>query len=499
MRPCTHPSVKYPAPAPMRTLGPSSDQGTSRRSMTTRRLRSTLLAFAASLLLPAAASAGTVQLSSDQYSVQENAGAATITVTRSASRGHGEVRYGVWYDQSAQPYTDYTPVSGRVDFEDGQDTATFQIPIIDNSDVEGPETVKLGIYGSYPMALGEPNRAHLTIVDDDTISTTRDPLNPLGLNPPPTNGNPLAGARFFVDEEWGLANRVAHSLAHRSPGVAAKLRVIADQPETKRFGSWTANPRHEIATFLQRANATDPGAIPLLSTYRLKHIACGHVSDSPAEVAAYKRWYQEFAQGIGNHSVVLFYEIDALITAPCLSHIGLKVRIDELRSAIATLSTLPHAVVYVDAGAADAHDRGFMARMLRWVGVNRIQGFFTNSTHQDWTSKEIKYGRWLVRQLGGTPHYVVNTAANGQGPLVPKDRVHDGNSYRCNAPGRGLGPKPTWDVPPQYRNLDGLIWIGNPGRSAGQKCSRIANAPPTGDFWVDYALQLIDHADFRIR
>ncbi|MGN6188501.1 MAG: glycoside hydrolase family 6 protein [Conexibacter sp.] len=451
--------------------------------------------------MPAAAqaAAGTVSLSSDAYSVPENAGAATITVVRSDPRGHGEVRYGVWTNHSATAYVDYEPVSGRVDFEDGQREASFQIPIHDDANVEGDETVKLGIYGAYPMQLAEPTRALLTIVDDDAISTTRDALNPLGLNPAPTNGDPLQGARFFVDQQWGLANRVADSLKRRDPATAAKLRVIADQPETKRFGSWTPNPTHEIATFLQRAQATDPGAIPLIATYRLKHLACGHVSDSPAEAAAYKRWYEEFAQGIGNHPVVLFYEIDALITAPCLSHQGLKVRIDELRSAIATLSRLPHAVVYVDAGAGDAHDKSFMARMLRWVGVDRIQGFFTNSTHQDWTSREIRYGSWLVKRLGGTPHYVINTAANGTGPLVPKNRTKYGNSFRCNAPGRGLGPKPTAEVPPQYRNLDALIWIGNPGRSAGQRCSRIAGAPPTGSFWVDYALQLIDNADFRIR
>ena len=463
-------------------------------------MRLALAVVIALLLAPAATQAAgdRVSLSADAYSVQEDAGAATITVVRSNANGHGEVRYGVWYDQSAQPYLEYEPVSGRVDFEDGQREATFQIPIHDDGDVENNETIKLGIYGSYPMQVAEPSRALLTIVDDDTIGSDRDLLNPLGLNPAPTNGNPLQGARFFVDEEWGLANRVADSLKHRDPATAAKLHTIADQPETKRFGSWTPNPKHEIATFLQRAKATDPGAIPLISTYRLKHLACGHVSDSPAEAAAYKRWYQEFAQGIGNHSVVLFYEIDALITAPCLSHTGLKVRIDEVRSAIATLSSLPHAVVYVDAGAGDAHDKGFMARMLRWVGVQRIQGFFTNSTHQDWTSREIRYGSWLVRRLGGTPHFVINTAANGRGPLIPRSRVRSGNSVRCNAPGRGLGPKPTSDVPAQYRNLDGFFWIGNPGRSAG-RCVRSARAPPTGAFWLDYALELIRNADYRIR
>lgn len=464
-----------------------------------RRLLLPLLAAALILLAPAAASAAgsTVSLTADSFSVQENAGAATITVVRSDPRGHGEVRYGVWYDQSAQPHSEYEPVSGRVDFEDGQSEASFQIPIVDDTDVEGDETVKLGIFGSYPMRVAEPSRGRLTIVDDDTVAADRDPLNPLVLDPAPTNGNPLQGAHFFVDEEWGLANRVAHALHRSQPGTAAKLRTIADQPETKRFGTWTHNPRHEIATFLQRAKGTDPSAIPLLATYRLRHLACGGVSDSPADADAYKRWYEQFAAGIGNHRVVLFYEIDALITAKCLSRQGLATRIDELRSTIDVLAALPHAVVYVDAGASDAHNPRFIGKLLRRIGVEKIQGFFTNSTHQVRTRKEISYARGLVRQLGGAPHYVINTAANGRGPLIPKSRVRYGNSFRCNAPGRGLGPRPTSVIPSRYRHLDGLFWIGNPGRSAGD-CAHSADAPPTGSFWLDYALELIDNADFRI-
>lgn len=449
------------------------------------------------MLCATSSPAATVRFASDTFTVKESAGAATITVVRSSGEGRGEVRFGVWYDQSATPHREYAPVSGRVDFAPGQTTATFSVPIFDDNDVEGNETVKLGLYGAYPMALGKPNRARLTIIDDDSISTERDPINPLGLDPAPTNGNPLQGARFFVDEEWGLVSRVIQRLRRRQPAIAAKLRVIADEPETKRFGSWTRNPRHEVATFLQRAKATDPGAIPLISTYRLKHVRCGGYSDSEAEARAYKRWYEQLAAGIGNHRVVLFYEIDALITAKCLSPRGLRVRIDELRSTIDVLSKLPHAVVYVDSGASDAHTPAFYARLLRRVGVEKIQGFFTNSTHQVRTKKEIRFARKIVRMLGGKPHYVVNTATNGRGPLIPRDRVRHGNSFRCNAPGRGLGPRPTSDVPAQYRNLDGFFWIGNPGRSAG-RCARFGRAPPTGAFWLEYALSLIDNADFRI-
>ncbi|HST40833.1 MAG TPA: glycoside hydrolase family 6 protein, partial [Conexibacter sp.] len=271
------------------------------------------------------------------------------------------------------------------------------------------------------------------------------------------------------------------------------------QPETKRFGTWTRQPRHEIATYLQRVQAEDAGAIPLVATYRLKHLQCGGVSDSPADIASYKHWYDEFAKGIGNQPVVLFYEIDALITMKCLSGPGRAARIEEVTYAIDVLSKLPRAVVYVDAGSGLAHGANYIGAKLRQVGVNKIQGFFTNATHQNRTLKEIKYARQLVKLTGGKAHYVINTSSNGNGPAVPKDRVREGNSYRCNAPSNGLGPKPTSNVPSKFKGLDGLFWIGNPGRSAGRCALKIyRTVPPTGSFWFEYALKLINQANFKI-
>lgn len=447
-------------------------------------------------VLPATAAAATVHLAADTFSVREDAGSVTVTVVRSSPRGKGAVRYGVWPTRSAQPRREYGPVKGRLDFAEGQRTATFRIPIYDDDDVEVTETARIQLFGAHPMRLVEPSRATLRILDDDRIGTERDAANPLGLDPPPPRHNPLHGARFFVDEEWGMANQVSRALRKRDPAAAAKLRVIADQPETKRFGRWNANPRRDVAGYLQRAKEADPGAIPLLSTYRLKHVSCGGYSDSRKEAASYKRWYEQFAQGIGNHRVVLFYEIDALITAKCLSRRGVKVRIGQMRHAIDALARLPRAVVYVDAGASDAHTPRFYARLLRRVGVHKIQGFFTNSTHQMRTKPEIRFARTVVKLLGGRPHYVVNTATNGQGPFVPRGQPRRGKAWRCNPPGRGLGPRPTADVPRRFRNLDALIWIGNPGRSSG--CAAAADAPPAGSFWVRYALELIAHANFRI-
>lgn len=455
-----------------------------------------LLAALALLLAPAAASAGgTIAFSSSGYTVQKGQGDAVIAVVRSDASRPAQVRYGAWH-VTAQPNIDYRPVGGRIDFAAGQAQATFTVPILNDGFAKGPVTVRLGLYGAWPDPLGDPNSATLTILDANAAGDARDPRNPLALAPPPPGGNPLLGARFFVDRQWGLASVVAHQVSRSQPGTAQMLDAIASQPEAHRFGTWDTDPRHAVGAYLARAHATDPGAIPLVETYRLKHLKCGGVSDSPADAAGYHDWYRGFAQGIGNARAVVFFEMDALITTGCLSHHGLQVRIAELRDAIATLAALPHAVVYVDAGAADAFPANRIARLLHAIGVERIQGFFLNSTHFDWTSSEIRYGEAIRRRLGGQPHFVVNTAVNGRGPLVPRNRVAHGNEVLCNPRGRGLGPRPTANVPARYRGLDGFFWIGNPGRSGGT-CG--IGDPPTGSFFLGYALMLIRNADYRIR
>lgn len=310
-------------------------------------------------------------------------------------------------------------------------------------------------------------------------------------------GNPLAGQRFFTDPDDNLAGTVIAQIGRSQPAAAARLRVLAEQPETKRFGSFSDDPGADVAQYLARAQSEQPGSLPLVGTYRLQHLSCGGAADPPDEVARYKEWYRRFAEGIGSRRAVVFLEIDALMTARCLSSHGLDVRVDELRSAIGSLAAAPNAYVYLDGAAADVGNPRYYAKLLRRVGIGRIEGIFTNGTHQSWTSKEIAYGEKLARKIPGL-RYVVNTATNGRGPLIPRDRVRHGNTIHCNAPGRGLGPKPTTAVPARYPHLDAFAWVGQPGRSAGA-CSATPNPPPSGTFWVEYALALIENADFRIR
>jgi endoglucanase len=236
----------------------------------------------------------------------------------------------------------------------------------------------------------------------------------------------------------------------------------------------------------------------MLATYKLvdakvTHPYCGRWADPPTTEAEYHEWITNLAEGIGSRPAVLFLEMDSLITVGCLSPQGLAIRLNELHDAIDVLSNVPHLVTYLDAGAGDAVHAKEMASLLKRAGIAQIQGFFLNSTHFDWTKKEIRYGEQISKLTGGK-HFVINTAENGRGPLVPKNRGKYGNEVLCNPHGRGLGPLPTTHT--GYKNVDAFAWIANPGVSGGI-CG--PGQPPGGVFSPAMALSLVQHADFRVR
>ena len=315
--------------------------------------------------------------------------------------------------------------------------------------------------------------------------------NPLGITPTPPKTNPLLGARFFVDEEWGLANRAQR--ACRTSRCSKAMGLIASQPETKRFGTWNVDPGLLTRQYLDRANEADPSTVPLLATYGLTHAHCGNYSDSLGAVARFKAWYRSFAAGIGTHRAVVFADMDGLITMGCLSRQGRIRRYAELSYAMRLLTALPHTVVYLDGGAADADTAAHTATGLVASGGLLGQGFFVNSTHYDWTTRELAYAQAVARRLPAGRHFVVSTSVNGRGPLVPRNRVRDGNEVRCNPSGRGLGPRPTTTT--GFLGADAFAWIGNPGRSTGV-CH--PGDPATGVFWNSLAVSLAEKADFRV-
>jgi hypothetical protein len=118
-------------------------------------------------------SGGTLQFSSPTYSVNEGAGTASITVTRTGGiDGSTSVTYTVG-GGTATNGADYFGGSGTLVFNEGETSKTIVIPILEDSLDEPDETVNITLdqvtsgYGT----IGSPNTAVLTIVDNDALPT----------------------------------------------------------------------------------------------------------------------------------------------------------------------------------------------------------------------------------------------------------------------------------------------------------------------------------------
>jgi endoglucanase len=443
---------------------------------------------AGSQLALADGSGGTVELDQPAYTAHEDQGTLTITIVRTGNLSRDEhVGYGV-KQQDAQNGIDFWAVSNHyVTIPAGQSSYSFEVRIIDQGMNATPVHALAYLYGAWPDPIGANNNSIVTILHDDPIAA-RDPSNPLGVaNPDPSN--PLAGAKLYVDPDSGAA-KAQRQYAHSNPKWAALLGDIASEPGAHRFYMWNMgdNVEGQVAHYLEHTQIEQPGTTVMLSTYTLIHDHCGYTA-TPAMETRYDDFIHQVATGIGNFHVVFFLELDSLIAAPCLTPGQLAIREAELRYAVAQLEADPHVLVYLDAGAADAVAYKKMAGYLRGSGVAQAQGFFVNSTHFDWMTHEIWYAQEISKLTGGA-HFIVNSSANGRGPLAPPVRAHHGNEVLCNPPGRGLGPLTvSGDVAQstQYLGADGFLWFANPGGSGGQ-C--VPGAPPTGVFWPARAVML---------
>ena len=114
--------------------------------------------------------AGTVQFSAATYSASENAGTATITVTRSGgTSGPLTVNYST-ANGTAMAGQDYTSTSGVLTFAMGETSKTFTIPIADDAFNEANETVNLTLTTTTAgTVIGTQGTAVLTIVDNDPL------------------------------------------------------------------------------------------------------------------------------------------------------------------------------------------------------------------------------------------------------------------------------------------------------------------------------------------
>ncbi|HKS29654.1 MAG TPA: Calx-beta domain-containing protein [Pyrinomonadaceae bacterium] len=111
---------------------------------------------------------GSLQLSAANYSAQESAGNAEITVSRKNGSGGTVTVNFATANGTAVAGSDYTSVSGTLTFAPGETSKTVNIPLTDDTSREDNETINLLLSSAAGGAtLGTPVSAVLTIVDND--------------------------------------------------------------------------------------------------------------------------------------------------------------------------------------------------------------------------------------------------------------------------------------------------------------------------------------------
>ena len=286
----------------------------------------------------------------------------------------------------------------------------------------------------------------------------------------------------------------------RHPSLAAKvkaLELMAMQPETNRFSLYSGGGGpgavlSQIQNFIATGSAPT-GSIPLISMFFLYQAGyCESTREILEHRATFQRQVNELAEGIARRPAILFLEEDAIGSSECMQKTGaLRYWEQDIGYEIGKIAALPHTVAYIEAGSEDEANIPYTAAALKAVGADRIQGFYTNDTHFNWTSKEIHWADQVSALTGGL-HFVINTGANGRGPLLNPNPTKQGVEDLCNPPGRGLGPQQTTDT--TYARVDGFLWTGDPAGSAGS-CN---GGPSPGTFWPARAIMLGDNAQAKL-
>jgi hypothetical protein len=109
-----------------------------------------------------------VAFSDATYSVSEAGVAATITVNRTGGANSGfTVDYSTT-DLNASAGVDYIATNGTLNFADGEASQTFSVPVLEDGQIEGNETIVLTLSGESGATLGAVSEAVLTIIDNDS-------------------------------------------------------------------------------------------------------------------------------------------------------------------------------------------------------------------------------------------------------------------------------------------------------------------------------------------
>ena len=134
---------------------------------------------------------GTVQIGSATYAAGEAAGTFQVSVTRSGDAGGAATVTYATSNGTATAGADYTATTGVLSFAPGETTKSIAIQVLNDTLVEGNETINLTLSAPTGATLGTRSTATLTIASDDAA---------------PLPAVQLAGAAYAAGEGDGVVN-----------------------------------------------------------------------------------------------------------------------------------------------------------------------------------------------------------------------------------------------------------------------------------------------------
>jgi cellulose 1,4-beta-cellobiosidase len=317
------------------------------------------------------------------------------------------------------------------------------------------------------------------------------------VTPPSAEGNPFAGAGFYIDPSY--VAKVEGS-AKAAPADASLLKKVEAFPTAVWLDSIKSTGT--VGKTLDDAAAQEKKAgkplVTVFAVYDLPDRDCSAAASSGelSGEAGQKRYQKEYIDKIaaqfkahGKQRIVAIVEPDSLpniatnMDKPkCAA--AEQVYKHSIAYAIKTLA-MPNVTLYLDAAHAGwlgwSGNRSKIAKIFSDVlaeagGADKIRGFATNVSNYDAlkdgdlaklepsdpATGELQYVQLLDESLteaGITGKaFVIDTSRNGKSGLRTK------SGSWCNIKGAGLGERPQANPAPL---LDAYFWIKPPGDSDG--------------------------------
>ena len=156
----------------------------------------------------------------------------------------------------------------------------------------------------------------------------------------------------------------------------------------------------------------------MLTVYAIPNRDCGGASAGGApDLNQYQQWISGYARGLGNRTVIVILETDALALQTCLSGSRGQQPATRRSAAVQTLKRPTRTPRCTSTAATRPGTPPPSRDPADAAGVQYADGFFTNVSNFQPLSNEAAYGRSIISYLQAPgisgKHQIIDTSRNG--------------------------------------------------------------------------------------